>query len=257
VYYKELLRVLRALKNMAILYVVIDVVSAALIIAADAQGHLSLPGPSEHVQIPLAILFAICSFAALFPATAYGCSLAAENDGHLALAWTKPASRVQYALTVMLVDVVGILAAFALTFVLLLLPQLAMVGMLRYVSAGPTLALEALRQLALPLAWFALCQALTAGLRGNARMVVGISMLPAFVLGALASAPLPGAWHQAFHTLAFIDPLAYFVGFEVSDGGARTSNLLTVALPLADAMLIGLLVVYAAAAIFQWRRLEA
>ena len=256
-YYKELLRVLRALKNMAIVYVVIDLVYAAFLIFANAQGHLQLPKPSDHVSLSLGALFAICAFAALFPATAYGCSLAAENDGHLALAWTKPASRVRYALTVMSVDAAGIVAAFALTFVLLLLPELGMVGVLRYLSAGPSVVLEAIRHLAVPLAWFALCQALTASLRCNARMVAGVSVLPAIVLAMLAGAPLPGAWHQAFHALGYINPLAYWAGFEVNGSGASANDLMTFALPVGDATLVALVLIYAALAIVQWRRLEA
>jgi hypothetical protein len=48
-------------------------------------------------QIPIIVIFAIGGFAASVYATMLG-GLADDNDGHLSLAWTKPASRARYAL---------------------------------------------------------------------------------------------------------------------------------------------------------------
>src|SRR5579864_5254385 len=106
-YFKELLRVTRGLYILTVILVLIVVANLVL-----HQGDTS-----GADRIPLSLLFAIAGVIATIFAGAFGSSLAAENHGHLDVAWTKPASRNRYALVTVAVDLSATMVAFALCLV--------------------------------------------------------------------------------------------------------------------------------------------
>lgn len=253
-YYKELIRVARALKIVAIVCLILDAAAGAVVVWARLHGSLH----TEPVQVPLAALFALAAFVAIFPTTAFGTSLACENEGHLELAWTKPASRARYALVTFGVDAVGIVGAFAIALVLLTVVPLAMLGMAGSITVGSTAMLELLRDLGFLFAWYALMQTLTASLRGGAGLVAGLSWIPALVLAVLAKAPLPPAWHDVIRFVDYINPMAYFSNVDAQNNGVtHIENFLGFGVDITIVAVAVLAFAYAAIAIAQWRRLEA
>jgi hypothetical protein len=200
-------------------------------------------------------------FFATFPmglliATLLGGPLAKENDGHLELAWTKPVSRQQYALAAVAIDVLAILASQILS-VVLLIAGTAM-------WSPPTFALEpdGLAKIALallaPAAWYACLTAFSASLRRGPGAVIGVGWVVAIIVPGFVAAtqaadePLLRTLHGFFTAVQYADPVAY-IWFRGSEGFARFAA--------SDgskaAWLCGLLLVYVAAAVGQWRRVEA
>jgi hypothetical protein len=188
--------------------------------------------------------------------------LSKENDGHLELAWTKPVSREKYALAAIGVDAVTIfisqLCAIAV----------ALLGMLMFSVPGFTATNMFLPELVIaifgPLAWYALVTAASASVKRGPGMVIGCAWLAAIIVPGV-SAALAGpaqfnsvarGFYLIFHTLAYLDPIAYLsiriVGHETSIQTAVGTGLIATLW-----ILIALTVGYIALSVLQWRRVEA
>lgn len=260
-YYKELVRVGRGLLVLTVILVVLILVN----LAVGGGGHPAVvqvqvnnspqvaTAPADHNDLlPLSLLFAIAGVVATIFAGAYGGSLAAENNGHLDVAWTKPASRSRYALTLFSVDLLGSFAAFALSLATSLV-ILAIGRYFHYLYVDQ----DAWRNLArfglLPFAFFGLWQAITAKLRGQAGNVIGLSVVVSVILLAFGASPLGGAWHAIFKFLNFFNPMAYAT---YSSGASGIVNPFAGwQLNVAALVAIGVLGIMAALA--QWRTVEA
>jgi len=265
-YYKEWLRVRRGL----IIFVIMAGVLLALhflllplmdqpsnthfVIGAGGQSaaHPAPPqGPAKDL-FPLSVFFAIAGVVAAIYAGICGGSLSEENDGHLALAWTKPVSRTRYALLIMGVDFAFVACIFVLT-VLFAAGITAQHGALRFLTIDRDAWFNLARFLLLAAAWFGVAQALTASLKERSGTVRGVSVAIAAILLGLGAATLPPAWSALVKFVNFFNPLAYGT---YSD--AQTQPLYPFAtwgLNLAALAAIAALGVTLALA--QWRRLEA
>src|ERR1700736_4655998 len=99
-YYKEFLRVSRGLIVVAIIFgilIAVQVVSNVSQHSTPAQIHVEVNGhQSAGHNIPLSLLLVIGGVVASILAGIWGTSLACENEGHLEVAWTKPATRSRY-----------------------------------------------------------------------------------------------------------------------------------------------------------------
>ena len=209
-------------------------------------------------SIPINVLFLIGMFGGLVIASMLGCALSRENDGHLELAWTKPVSRMRYALGIIAYDCVAIIVAVAVT-------TGVAVGIVNLFTI-PTFtfaAAHALTEIGIafvgPLAWYALFTVATASLRQIGGIVALIWIAGVFLpplAGGLAVPGMPGgALHPLVAAIAALDPIAYLS--QSNDGlvvigvpGGVESLWRLVALAV-------LFVVYLAGAVLQWRRLEA
>jgi hypothetical protein len=254
VYYREILRVRR---NLAIFLGILAGLLVLQIISNISQ-HGSLvrvtitPDVATHTRLPLSLLFAIAGIVTTIFGGVLGTSLSCENTGHLALAWTKPASRNRYALTVMAVDAVAMLAAFGLT----LVTTLAIVAFAAYASRlfvdGDALRNLA-RFLAIPFAWYALMQTLTASLRERGGLVAGLSWIVSLILLALGTAQFPPLWSHLITFANYFNPIAYAAYSTPQDQAPYPF----VPWEFDLVALFALTVLGVIAALAQWRRLEA
>lgn len=226
----------------------------ATVSASSDTSTTNIAGPGIEVTdvnhgAPFAVLLAIAGFVAAIFATVAGTCLAAENCGHLEIAWTRPASRVAYAARLMLVDVGGIAAIFVFTFAVSLALLYAK-GWQSYVYMGHDVLPLLLRFVAYPLAWFGLVAALTASVRARAGAIAGFSWLAAGLLLILLTLNLPAAIHAVVESLNYLNPLLYG-SYSTGAGFVGMTNAISIG------GLLGIAIVGTGAALAQWRRLEA
>jgi hypothetical protein len=277
-YYKEFLRVRNTFVAFAICMLALALFVGML--SGHATAHVSIDAPAHAAHhaaivgtnadtsttnvrtpgieiddadhgVPFAVLLAVASFMAAVFATVVGTCLAAENCGHLEIAWTRPASRVAYAARLMAVDVAGIVAIFAFTFAC----SVALIyakGWQGYVFNGEDVTPFLGRFAAYPLAWFGLVAALTASVRARAGAIAGFSWAAAILLIILLTLDsLPPAIHTVLAVVNYLNPLYY--GSYAENGG----HFIGVPNPLAITGLLGIAIVGSSVALAQWRRLEA
>ena len=258
-YYVETLRIIRGLKTLAIVIGIIFALSMITLWANHVIGHPLKGGASS--AIPLPAIFAGAALVAAIFAFAMGTGLSEENESHLPVAWTKPVSRVRYALTVLGVDALGIVAAFVLVTVVGL-AVIVIIGAWRFLIVTPDSAMEALRFVALPLAYYgwiaACCSSLARRGRGISWAVWGGSWL-IFVFAAIGFAR---PWNYIFNALNLLNP-AQYGGYEYTSGnttthvGMATGQTISVAVGVDLAALSALFVAGVLAGVLQWRRLES
>jgi hypothetical protein len=265
--YRELLRVRRNLPILLIIaacFIVLQIVAnvsqfgTLVRVSIVPAGGFNWPttissGINASASMPLSVFFAIAGIVTMIYAGILGTSLACENGGHLELAWTKPASRSRYALTLMAVDVAAMLAAFTII--------VATVGALFFLAGyGRQITVDSqawqnlARYLLVPFAWYSSTQALTASLRERAAGGVYIvAVVVAVVLIAFSMSNFGRLWTELITILNFFNPLAY---------AAYTVGSVNIPYPLETwelnlTGLVVLVVLGVAATLTQWRRLEA
>lgn len=243
-YYVELLRASRCVLVTACVVTVSVMLNVVLV-----WTHVNKSEPTGSVE--LSFIFLAAAVVASIVATVLGGSLACENEGHLPVAWTKPASRVNHALTKILVDVSAVLVIFAFTCAAVF-AGFALLGFASVLSVPPDTFSQLLRFLMAPLAFYGLMQGLTASLSRGAGMVIGLTWVALFILLILDAVPLPKPYHGIFEFVNYANPIIYMF---VDDSGGKVSVAFQYAADTAGLLVIAL--VGASAALFQWRRLEA
>jgi hypothetical protein len=268
-YFKEFLRVRNALLWYTLTLALIAgfVVIVSLFSPPDSNAHTDVVTIKHTVhgvattttarldELPWAALFGAAGVFAAIVATVLGSTLAQEN-GHLEVAWTKPRSRTKYATALMAVDAVGIIVAQLITFAFILIPVMVF-GKGEHLTNGPSDALNVVRFLLFPLAWYGLIVALTASLRGRAGMVQGLVWPVALTLAVLGIVPLPEIWHRIFTGINFINPMSYVT---YRDPGSDVQIITSAGFPnvaLAAVVLTLIIAISWFAATYQWRRLQA
>ena len=183
----------------------------------------------------------------------YGGSLSEENDGHLALTWTKPVSRTRYALVMMGVDLTFVAFVFVLM-VGFIAGITVQHGALRYLFVDRDAWFNLVRFPLAAAAWFGLAQGLTASLRQHSGTVRGVAVAIAAILLALGVSDLPPVWHALVKFLNFFNPLAYSA-YAYSAHTQQLNPFATWGLDLVA--LAAIATIGTALALLQWRRLEA
>ncbi len=221
------------------------------------NGNITTTVVDTNGAVPMIYYMAIADVVALVVATILAAPLAREIDGHLEIALTKPISRVRYALGVIGVDVVGILAASFLTVAAFYLCQL--------LFESPRLDFSGLNAraiamgVALPMAWYAMLSAATTWLNRAYGAVQGFAWPVAIFIGILASIEPNNAVALFVHDVAWVisrlDPLSYVSMAEPSANGAIAYADSNFALRISIEVL--LFVVYGALAVWRWQRVEA
>jgi len=256
-YYKEALRIVRALFYYAIVVGALTLIGALIhggqVFVDASSGSHHGAAKLAHVQLPFSILFVVPSIAAAIFGSIAGISLSTENDGHLEVAWTRPASRLRYALAIFGTDIVAIVAAFALGFVGCWIATAAHGG-LRYLVVDSDTGGELARYVLYPMAWFGLCEALTASVRSRGGAFAGFAWPIAFVLLMLDQLPLQPVWHAFFRFINYANPLHYA---SMAIGAGASDELANIALPVALTGLSAIAIIGIVLALMQWRRLEA
>jgi hypothetical protein len=261
VYYTQLLRITCGLKWLAICQLALV---ALIVLVAGANGAFNHPvHGNPNADVPLPALFAIAAVFASGFAARFARTLSEENEAHLPVAWTKPVSRVQFALTTIGVDAIGILAAFALTLGVIIL-FISIFGATRFIAATPDTSMQLLRYLALPFAYYGLLTALTASFGKAGRGLIGWGLLFSFIVGLFGNLGLPAPWKAIVTAINYINPLSYssYTHTMGSDTvnvmvGPQRTAFTALALNVDFAALTLLCVAGLAAGIYLWRRVEA
>ncbi len=244
-YYVEYLRASRALLNGTIVTAIAFVLNLAIFFG----GGFTVS--DKPFVVPLMIVWAVAGVAASIFATILGCGLSKENDGHLPVAWTKPASRSTHAAVKMIVDIAAITVFFAIVSAAAF-AYLSATGTTKFVSVPSDTWLQLLRFALAPLAFYGLVQCLTASVGRRSGTIVGLTWVAAFVLGTLGTAPLPQPYHSIFTFINYANPLVY-ITVQIDNSG----SVVTAALGAATLGLVLIAAFGIAAATYQWQRLEA
>jgi len=213
--------------------------------------------------IDLGYLFAFSTLFGLIFATIFGAPLARENDDHLEVVFTKPVSRTRFALETVLADLAAIFGAFVMTVV----AALACVALFQLpsITVGAPGLLLAFHGLIAAFAWYAMFLAITSTMKRGRGAVLGLAwpvglFVPGLALLPLGDSALGQVVHTIFRGLALIDPLAY-VNLNVhsfDEGGAiTTTGIFGFSVETGALVLLALAIVYLAAGIIQWQRVEA
>lgn len=246
-WYMPYLRVRRAVIIYAAFVIGLSLIAIALryapgVMQVDAAGHARLAA----ANIDIAMLLAGSAALVGGFATVLGLNLAAENEGHLELAWTKPISREGYALGIFGVDFVAIAACISLTAVCACAIADVYLGHQAVVLGSTDTLIHAVLFCGFPLSVYAWVSALSASLKRNRGSVAGLFWPLMLALAALRLVPIPIV-HQIAVVLDTVNPLQIYS--TASSAPAPPNWTLLSGWALAALLL--------AAALVQWRRLEA
>jgi hypothetical protein len=264
-WYMPYMRVRRAVLMYFYLVLGVSMVAVALrfwpgAVPTDAGDHLA-----RAVHLELSMLVAAAAALVGGFATVLGLNLAAENDGHLELAWTKPVSREGYALGVFAVDIGAMAACIGFTTLCAALVFDVYAGR-QAVALG--LAGDLVRSLAfcgLPVCVYAWIAASSASLKRNRGVIAGLFWPFMFVLSLLPLLPVPSI-HAAASVLNLFNPIAIFSASSSSapqsitvDAGASSQSIIVAAGASSLWLYMwgwGVAALLLCAATFQWRRLQ-
>ncbi len=222
------------------------------------QGAMTTTIIDTNGAVPMLYYMALADVVALIIATILAAALAREINGHLEIALTKPCSRVRYAIGVIGVDVVGIVAASFLTVLAFYLCQLLFESPRLDFSGVNARAIA--MGIALPLAWYAMLCAATTWLNRAYGAVLGFAWPVAILLGVLALVEPSNVVALFIHDVAWglsrLDPLSYvsFAG-PTSDGTVSYAGGANFGMRLAIEALF--FFGYGGLAVWQWQRVEA
>jgi hypothetical protein len=211
-------------------------------------------GPGEnmiHIVAP-AFVVAAAAFVGGF-ATVLGLNLAAENDGHLEVAWTKPVSREGYALGVFAVDTAAMAVCIIFTAICAIVVVDVYAG---YQAVALGSGAEVVRMFAfcgLPLCVYAWIAAGSASLKRNRGVVAGLFWPIMIVLGTLPLLPVPPI-HALASVLNLFNPIALYSSTKSVAQGSMTYDPVAATWPYLWGWGVSALLL--AAAVAQWRRLQ-
>jgi hypothetical protein len=202
--------------------------------------------------------FGVAGLIALIVGMILAGGFARENDGHLEIALTKPMSRTELSIRMMLVDIAGIVAVWILSVVAAYIVIALFLGFHFGVTVGDC-------QLAVAVilgatAWYALLCCTTASLKRNYGIILGIAWIPGQFIPLLAripndAPPLLGVLRVVATPLSWIDPFTYARVSVALPSAAQMLRVYPYAVEIP--VLAALTIAYALFAILQWRRVEA
>lgn len=203
--------------------------------------------------VPISLLATIAAFFAAIYASSIGTSLNRENATR-DLSWTKPLSRTVLALRYVLIDLAGVVIAFAIA-------MAAAAAIATYMHFPPYFDAQAAEQIAVGIGigamWYGLLQVLTCVAPPGARSLAGILWPVALAVGGLSDV-LPGSFGEIVRAINVLNPLRYMSSTSIHDA-ARASTSLQAPLPADERALIVwcFTLAFCALAIYLWPRKEA
>lgn len=238
---------LRAARRVAVTIAVLAVVTVIdLTMFRFYHVHLD----AAVLPVPIYAAFLVGSVAATVFAFVFG-GLADDNDGHLPVAWTLPASRTTLALARFGVEAGAIVVIFAL-FSAVAYFVFSRIGAVHTTIVPADWPAQLGRFIIAPLSAYALAQATTASLGKQAGLVRGFSLAGMYVFAQLAVLPLAQPFAALVRVVNAAIPWTYLqLGFD--DAGRATA----VGTLEGYVGLILISIVGFSAAVMQWRRLEA
>jgi hypothetical protein len=208
--------------------------------------------------------FLFATLVAMIVATILGAPFARENDGHLELALIKPIARINLALLTIGTDFAGIVAAFVMTVIFLIVGHTIFEA--PNYTYGPTDTVVIAIGLLGAFSWYGLLNAATASMKRAYGTVLGIAWPIALGIGGIAHAelgdsPLAALVHTIGSALAWLFPTSYLHFSLVSGVGGSEAHRRALAASMApqtDLVILAILALaYGALAVYQWQRVEA
>lgn len=212
---------------------------------------------STNADVNVKYLFVAALPLMLLFATLVAGPLAKENEGHAELAMTKPVSRTQYAFGAFAMDIAGIVVT-SLLCVVIYIVACAMFQLPHFVTSDNTASIIALCYLS-TIGFYSLVTAVSASMKRGVGAAIGISWAAALILPGLSHingepGTLPAVLGTIFRTINRINPISYLPGsFHVSTGEPILDTTRQLAVLISSLLIIA----YLAAALLQWRRVEA
>lgn len=219
---------------------------------------------TEGQPIDIGFVFAFSVIVGLIMATILGAPLARENNDHLEVVFTKPISRVRYALEVIASDFAAIVGAFLMTVIAALacmalfqLPMLTISGM------GFMLGLVAVLA---SFAWYAMYIGISSWMKRGRGAVLGLAWLAEIIIHTFVNIPLGDSSlgqtvHALFFGLATLNPIAYvnpdLHGTDTSAPTISSLGMFHLSVESTALVLAALTIAYLAAGIIEWQRVEA
>jgi hypothetical protein len=235
-----------------------DVSFGSLRVVKSHHGGVTTTVIDTNGAVPMIYYMALADLVALIVATVLAAALAREIDGHLEVALTKPCSRLRYALGVVGVDVVGILAASVLTVIAFYLCQLLFESP-RLDFSGVNMRAVAMG-IAMPLAWYAMLCAATTWLHRSWVAVLAFAWPAVALVGILTLLPMTSPVALFVHDVAWglsrLIPLSY-VQMASPDHMGSTISYTGDHFGMRISLVTLFFVVYGALAVWQWQRVEA
>ncbi len=184
----------------------------ALLVAAVFSYFVTFPPPHAHVvnngqDVPFAGVVAFAGFFACIMASMLAATMN-RDQSHLPYLWTRPISRERIALSYIVVDVLTIIAAFAIVVIVCLL-VLAIPPQNRTTYDAHTGVLLA-RSLAVPLMLYGVVEAATSWAPMRLAAAGGLVWPIGFGIDFLAEINLPFPLAQIFYVINIFNPMAYF-----------------------------------------------
>jgi hypothetical protein len=194
-------------------------------------GHLHID--HGRVGVTMSELLGVATFGAFIAATAVAPGLASEA-ATIAIVWTRPIPRTTIAWRYIAVDVLTIILAYTMLF-LVALVILALLGELPYVRIDPAAPATLFRGLGAAFMWYSLVVLATSRFPARASAIAGATWGMFTIVSALSTAPLLPVFHDAIVAANYLNPMAYFgsVGHGVVEpvlegSGARDIIMLSV-----------------------------
>ncbi len=246
--YVEFLRVRGTLIWFTIVVTILVALALLGYALSDVHHKIILEKHTENV-ILLSWLLVPASYIAGIVACIAGSYLSSERE-HVALAWTKPVSRVRFSLGYLAVDVAAILVAYVVVLAFGELFTLWAMGLNHIVvdaNAGRTFLVG----LGFAFALYGVVRALGTAF-GRGGLIAGMSWAIGSVLVLLGALPLPWVLHDLAIAVNFLNPLAYLAGL----GGGNSNSVLPLSF---EGRLICewlLVLVATATSVVAWNRLE-
>ncbi|MBV8490929.1 MAG: hypothetical protein JO199_10415 [Candidatus Eremiobacteraeota bacterium] len=221
------------------------------------RGRLTIVDTNGQTDFLMYVIFG--TVVAFIVATVLGMPFARENEGHLEIAFLRPASRLSLAVQTIAIDCAGIVAALILGVVTLVAAH-AMFEPLN-IAFGSSDPVSVGLGIVSPLSVYAVIAAATASMKRGAGVVLGVAWPVMIVVALLAAVPanvnaLLTAIHYLFGALSIVDPVTY-----MHFGAAAKVNGHSAGVDMSDAeklaILTALAAAYLTAAVVQWRRVEA
>ena len=255
--YYEFLRASRSLLAFSLilagLAAVIDIVT--LFHSSHAIVRIDVGHEHHASNAPLLIFTSIAAWATAILATFLSTSLNRQRE-HLAYTWTRPQPRATMSLTFVAVDVIVLVLAF----VVAILVEIACFeviarGVLPINWSGAVG--DVFRALGFSLMWYALIQAVTAGLGSRGGAVAGASW-PVFIVAALLeSARFPSPWQEVLTVINVFNPMAYLSSTTVEHDDVVLRSIIPFSTEVRLTLMYAITFAAVAVAVARWRRMEA
>lgn len=233
------------------------VVMGSVSVARESRNGMDNVHVMTNTNADLAWLFIGAVPMMLLFATLVAGPLAKENEGHLELAWTQPVSRTHYALTAIGLDLLGILLTAVATVIVYMLCA-SLFEAPHVVATAHSMQIVFLCVLA-SFGFYALVTAVSASMRRGPGLAIGLIWASVMILPGLAHIDgEPGTLGHGiglvFKGLNSLNPLSYV---PQTIHLIKDEPTLVGTAAWSPAILVALTVIYLAAALVQWRRVEA